>query len=63
MLQITFHFVSIVLKGKHRSERKGSKSLELIHSDVCGTISSKSQGGAEYFVTFIDDKTKYVWAY
>ena len=26
-------------------------------------FSSKSLGGAEYFVTFIDDKTRYVWAY
>ena len=37
--------------------------LELIHSDVCGKISTRSLGGAEYFVTFIDDKMRYVWVY
>ena len=63
-------FCESCLKGKQQrsqsplhSERKRSKPLELIHSDVCGKISLKSLGGAEYFVTFIDDKTKYVWAY
>ena len=63
-------FCEPCLKGKHQrsqlplySEKRKSKPLELIHSDVCGKISSKSLGRAEYFVTFIDDKTRYVWAY
>ena len=30
--------------------------LDLIHSDVCGKINAKSIGGAEYFLTFIDNK-------
>ena len=37
--------------------------LELIHSDVCGKINSKSLSGAEYFLTFVDDKTRYIWIY
>ena len=44
----------------------GEKSRELlgiIHTDVCGKIESKSLSGAEYFVTFIDDKSRYVWAF
>ena len=45
------------------SDRRGAEPLELIHSDVCGRMSSKSLSGAEYFVTFIDDKTRYVWVY
>jgi len=56
-------FCESCLKGKQQgsqsslhSERKRYKPLELIHSDVCGKISSKQLGGAEYFVTFIDDK-------
>ena len=58
------------LKGKHKrnqfpphSERMTSEPLELIHSDVCGKLSTKSLGGAEYFVTLTDDKTRYVWVY
>ena len=34
-----------------------------MHSDVCGKISTPSLSGAEYFVTFTDDKTRYVWVY
>ena len=26
-------------------------------------MNEKSLGGAEYFLTFIDDKTRYVWVY
>ena len=38
--------------------------LELIvHGDVCGKVNAKSFGGAEYFLTFIDDKTRYTWVY
>lgn len=63
-------FCEPCLKGKHQrsrfppcSERKTTKPLELVHSDVCGKLESKSLGGAQYFVTFIDDMTKYVWVY
>ena len=37
--------------------------LELIHSDVCGKIGTRLLGGGEYFVTFLDDHTRYVWVY
>ena len=30
---------------------------------MCGKISEKSLSGAEYFVTFVDDSTRYVWVY
>ena len=43
--------------GRERAE----EPLGLVHSDLCGKISSPSLGQAEYFVTFIDDKTHYVW--
>ena len=35
--------------------------LDLIHSDVCGKIGATSLGRGEYFVTFLDDCTRYVW--
>ena len=34
-----------------------------MHSDVCGKIGETSIGGAEYFVTFTDDKSLYTWVY
>ena len=56
--------------GKHhkspfpKSSSSHSKNpLNLVHSDVCGKMGEKSMGGAEYFLTFVDDKTRYVWVY
>ncbi len=41
------------------SETVMSALLELVHSDV----GLKSIGGAEYFLTLLDDKTHYTWVY
>ena len=45
------------------SETETSMPLELVHSDVCGKMGQKSLGGAEYFLTLLDDKTHYTWVY
>ena len=37
--------------------------LDLVHSDVCGPMPHQSLGGASYFVNFIDDSMRKVWAY
>ena len=43
-----------------RDDRERAKEpLGLIHSDVCGKISSLSVGHSEHFVIFIDDNTNY----
>lgn len=36
--------------------------LGLVHSDICGPMSTESLGGAKYFVTFIDDCSRYTEA-
>ena len=41
---------------------KGERSkepLQLVHSEVCGPLSVQARGGYEYFVTFIDDYSRY----
>ena len=38
-------------------------SFGIVHSDVCGRLEAKSLSGTEYVVTFIDDKSRYVWIY
>ncbi len=57
-------------KGKHHKSHfpvggstRAKESLDLVHTDVCGKLNTKSLGGAEYFLTFIDDRTRYVWVY
>ena len=37
--------------------------MELIHSDVCGPISTTARGGYQYFVTFTDDLSRYGYIY
>ena len=40
-----------------------SELLELVHSDLCGSLKVKSKGGALYFATFIDDHSCKIWVY
>ena len=63
-------FCELCVEGKShrlpfppRQSKGSSSSLELIHTDVCGKLNVKSLGGAQYFLTFIDDSTRYVWIY
>jgi hypothetical protein len=37
--------------------------LELLHSDVCGPLRTPTFSGCTYFVTFIDDRSKYTKIY
>ena len=43
--------------------KRSDTILGLVHSDVCGKMSTQSLGGANYFLTFIDDKSRYTWVY
>ena len=42
---------------------QSTKPLDLIHSDVCGPLSVNSIGGSRYFVTFIDNFSRYIVVY
>lgn len=64
------NFCEPCLEGKqHRRKfptgggRRSDEPLGLVHSDLCGKMNAKSLSGGEYFLTFIDDKTHYVWFY
>ena len=53
------------LKGKmsktpfNKKGERATETLELIHSDVFGPMSTHARGGYLYFVTFIDDYSRY----
>lgn len=49
--------------SRNVSFEKERQPLELIHSDICGPMLTRSLGGSQYFVTFIDDATCKVWVY
>ena len=37
--------------------------LEIIHTDVCGSMNVEARGGYRYFLTFIDDLSRYGYIY
>lgn len=45
------------------SNQQSKDILDLIHSDVCGPMDTQTPGGKIYFVTFIDDFSKYITIY
>ncbi|TPX30010.1 DNA-directed DNA polymerase [Synchytrium microbalum] len=58
-----------VLAKHHRSPfpqqspHRAKKPFDIIHTDVAGPMDETTIGGNKYFVTFIDDCTRYVWIY
>ncbi len=42
---------------------RASELLELIHTDVCGPMSTHARGGYSYFNTFTDDFSRYGHVY
>ena len=42
---------------------RAKEILDLVHTDLCGPISTSARGGYEYFVTFIDDYSRYGYIY
>ena len=46
-----------------KTSHQSTHPLELIHSDVCGPMNVNSVGGSRYFVTFIDDYSRYTAVY
>ena len=41
--------------------RRATETLELVHSGVCGPMSGQASGGYRYFVSFIDDYSRYMF--
>jgi len=41
-----------------KKERRTSKPLQLVHTDICGPMETTSIGGSKYFILFIDDYSR-----
>ncbi|KAL0453692.1 UNVERIFIED_CONTAM: Retrovirus-related Pol polyprotein from transposon TNT 1-94 [Sesamum latifolium] len=59
----------VLSKGKDDQEalcwtkRDCQRSIGLVHSDVCGPLSTPARGGFSYFITFTDDHSQYGYVY
>lgn len=47
----------------NESQNRSSAVLDLIHSDVCGPMQTKTASGYRYMLTFIDDFSRYTKIY
>ena len=70
LIQTSDGACSSCLAGKHPEKRyevgkanRVSSTLDLIHSDVSGPIPTTSNNGSRYFLTFIDDCSRFYWVY
>ena len=50
-------------RSSFQTVERSTEPLDLIHSDVCALKSVQTRGGSKYFITFIDDSTKYCYVY
>lgn len=46
-----------------KTERQSTKVLDLIHTDICGPMNTVTPGGSRYFLTMIDDHSRYTVVY
>jgi hypothetical protein len=44
-------------------DKKKRDVLDLVHTDICGPMQTRSLEGAFYFLLVIDDCTRYTWVY
>ena len=42
---------------------RAEQPLKLVHNDVCGPFNTQARGSYEYYVTFIDDYSRYEYVY
>jgi len=43
--------------------KRASNLLELVHTDVCGAMSTTTRGRFQYFITSTDDFSRYGYVY
>ncbi|GLT87811.1 hypothetical protein SLE2022_058710 [Rubroshorea leprosula] len=60
--------ICVVSKQHHDSFPKdrswrAKQVLDLVHFDLCGPINPTSNGGKQYFITFVDDYSCKTWVY
>ena len=50
-------------KSSFQTIERNTEPLDMIHSDICDLKFAPTRGGHKYFITFVDDSTKYCYVY
>ena len=60
-------YVDCIKEKQTKQIKKGAtrsvKLIEIIHTDICGPLDNPSFGKEKYFITFIDDFSRYGYIY
>ena len=56
-------FESKFSRKPFKSIKRSSEILELVHSDLCDLKITPTRGGRKYFITFIDDYSRFCYVY
>lgn len=51
------------MKSEKHNPTRASKLLQVVHTDLCGPMSTNSFGGARYFMAIVDDWSQYTVTY
>ena len=46
-----------------RTRERATELIELVHTNVCGPMSTQARGGFSYFITFTNDLPRYGHVY
>lgn len=52
-----------MIKKPFHNKWKSLELLEIVHIDICGPLRPKPHRGMKYFVSFIDDFSRYGYIY
>ena len=52
-----------IIRNSFSNILRNSKPLDLIYTDICDFKSIQTRAGKKYFITFIDDSTRYCHVY
>jgi hypothetical protein len=63
MLNVKFCIQAKMTKKSFPEVNRNSQLLELVHSDICELNGILTKGGNRYFITFIDDCSRYIYIY
>ena len=46
-----------------RHGERAANLLGMVHTDICGPMSTQAMGGFSYFITFIDDRSGFGYVF
>ena len=63
MINVKHVFKRKITKKPFSTAERNTNLLDLIHSDICEFNGVLTRGGKRYFITFIDDCSKFTYVY